>query len=323
MMLSPKTMSKLTSRVVHAALEVGENDMEWTADIELSRKGHGRSGAKGRHAAIQGYVTPGLRVRGRRNEAPHFLTDEAVASSSVAVAERPALTLIEQDTKDAPALRHEDAPEEQLLEAARSGDERAFGELIGRCVSQVRGRILRIVRNSQDAEDVLQDSLLRAYIHLNQFRGASSFSTWLHRIAINSSVMLLRKKKLPGVISSDRHEDDLSSWDTWDIPDRSPNPEQIYAKRQALESLSSAVQRLPSSFRSVIDRVYEGECSVQEAADAIGISVAATKSRLQRARLRLRLALKEQPLSVCGPSPVQLDMLTDMAAIQLSRSGNE
>jgi RNA polymerase sigma-70 factor (ECF subfamily) len=201
-------------------------------------------------------------------------------------------------TKGAAGLRHEDASEEQLLEAARGGDERAFGELIDRCVAQVRRRIFRMVRNQQDAEDVLQDSLLRAYLHLNQFRGASSFSSWLHRIAINSAMMLLRKRKVHAVISFDRHEDDPSSWDAWDVPDRSPNPEQIYAKRQVLEGLSNAVEHLPSFFRGVIDEFYDGECSVQETADALGISVAATKSRLVRARLMLRLALKEKRLSV-------------------------
>jgi RNA polymerase sigma-70 factor (ECF subfamily) len=269
--------------------------MEWTAEIELRRRGNGRSGVNGPNAlgavAIPDCVTPSLQVKGRRHG--------ATAWSSVAVADRPALMVTDQNTKDAPALRHEDASEEQLLEAARSGDERAFGELIGRCVARVRHRIFSIVRDRQDAEDALQDTLLRAYIHLHQFRGASSFSTWLHRIAINSAVMLLRKKKVLAQISSDRNEDDLSSGDAWDVPDHSPNAEEIYAKRQVLEGLSRAVEQLPSSFRSVIDKVYEGECSVQEAADAIGISVAAAKSRLQRARLKLRSALKKQPMSVC------------------------
>jgi RNA polymerase sigma-70 factor (ECF subfamily) len=301
-------------------LKVEENDMEWTADIELRRKGNTRSGVNGPNAlgavTIQDCVTPSLKVKGGHYGAPDSLGSESMALSSVAVAERSAPMVMDQNAKDAPVLRHEDASEEQLLEAARSGDERAFGELIGRCVAQVRHRIFRIVGNRQDAEDALQDSLLRAYIHLDQFRGTSRFSTWLHRIAINSAVMLLRKRKVPAVISSD-HGDDLSSWETWDVPDRSPNPEQIYAKRQALEGLSSAVERLPSSLRSVIDKVYEGECSVQEAADAIGISVAATKSRLQRARLRLRWVLKEQRLSVCGPSPIQVGTLPDMTSIQV------
>jgi RNA polymerase sigma-70 factor (ECF subfamily) len=220
--------------------------------------------------------------------------------SSVAVTEPPTPMVMDQKTKTKGAAgpHHEDASEEQLLEAARSGDERAFGELIARCVAQVRRRIFRMVRNQQDTEDVLQDSLLRAYLHLDQFRGASSFSSWLHRIAINSAMMLLRKRKVHAVISFDRHDDDPSSWHAWDFPDRSPNPEQIYAKRQVLEGLSNAVEQLPSFFRGVIDEFYDGECSVQETADAVGISVAATKSRLVRARLMLRLALKERRLSV-------------------------
>jgi RNA polymerase sigma-70 factor (ECF subfamily) len=303
---------------------VEENDMEWTVDIELRRKGHGRSDVDRPDAvAIQDCVTPSLQVTGTRHGPPDPLSDESMALSSVAVTELPTLMVMGQNTKQALTFRHEDASEEQLLEAARSGDERAFGELIGRCVAPVRNRIFRMVCNRQDAEDVLQDSLLRAYIHLNQFRGSSRFSTWLYRIATNSAMMLLRKRKVLGVISSDRHEDAPSSWDAWDVPDRSPNPEQIYAERQALEGLSHAVEQLPSSFRSVIDKVYEGECSVQETADAIGISVAATKSRLQRARRMLRSELKEQRLSVSGSSPIQVDTLADRIPLQLSGSGNE
>jgi RNA polymerase sigma-70 factor (ECF subfamily) len=275
-------------------VEVEENDMKWTANIELRRKGNGTSGAGGPTAlgatTIRDCVSPSLQVKERRHRAQ--------ASSSVAVAERPALMVLDQYTNDDPALRHKDASEQELLEAARSGDERAFGELIDRCVAQVRRRILRMVRNRQDTEDVLQDSLLRAYLHLDQFRGDSTFSSWLHRIAINSAMMLLRKRKVHAVISLDRHEDDLSSWDAWDVPDHSPNPEQIYTKRQVLEGLSNAVEHLPSFFRGVIDEFYDGECSVQETADAVGISVAATKSRLVRARLILRSALKEKRLSV-------------------------
>lgn len=277
--------------------------MEWTADFDVRRKGSGPAGVNRPDAldavAIVDCVTPSLQVNGRRHGAPGSPCDELIALSSVGVAERPALIAMGQNTKDAPALRHEDASEEQLLEAARSGDERAFSELIGRCVAQVRRGILRMVGNGQDAEDALQDSLLKAYLHLDQFRGTSSFSTWLHRIAINSALMLLRKRKVLAVISSDRNEDDPSSRDAWDVPDRSPNPEEIFAKRQSREGLSNAVDRLPSSFRSVIDRVYEEECSVQEAADAIGISVAATKSRLWRARLMLRSTLEKQRLSFC------------------------
>jgi RNA polymerase sigma factor (sigma-70 family) len=257
--------------------------MELTAEIELGREvyaglGLNGPGALGR-AAIQDCVM----------DSPD---DELMTLSSVAEVEPTAL--MEMPTRDEPALCHESASEAQLLVAARDGDERAFVELTSRCVAQVRSRIFRIVRNRQDAEDALQDSLFRAHVHLHQFRGASSFSSWLHRIAINSAVMVLRKRKVFTVISSDRNEDDPSSWDALDVPDRSPNPEQVYSKRQSLECLSNAVERLPSSLRGVIEKVYDGECSVQEAADAMGISIAATKSRLVRARRMLRLALEEQ-----------------------------
>ena len=263
-------------------MEAEENVMQ-TADIELTREVYGLSwnGPDGLGATA---------IQDRDMDS----ADDELMTSSVVEAEPPARMGMAHRSKDEPALCHKDALEAELLVAARAGDERAFVELISRCVAQVRSRIFRIVRNRQDAEDALQDSLFRAHVHLHQFRGASSFSSWLHRIAINSAVMVLRKRKVFAVISSDRNEDDPTSWDAFDVPDRSPNPEQVYSKRQSLECLSNAVEQLPSSLRGVIERVYDGECSVQETADAMGISIAATKSRLVRARHMLRLALEEQ-----------------------------
>lgn len=270
--------------------------MDRTTGIELVRKGSGgacvnRPNAPG-EVSIPDHVSRSLQVerRGRRRQGS--LSGESVALASAV--EPRMLLVVDQHCKHETAFRHEHATEDQLLESAKSGDERAFVELTSRCVTRVRRRIFSIVRNHQDAEDALQDCLLRAYIHLHQFRGCSGFSTWIYRIAINSSVALLRKRKVRAAILSDRLEDDPSSCGAWDVPEGSPNPEQSYEKREALESLSRAVERLPFFYRSVVDYVYGKECSIQEAADAIGISVPAAKSRLMRARGMLRFTLEAQ-----------------------------
>ena len=92
-------------------------------------------------------------------------------------------------------VRHLDASDDQLLSKAQSGDQRAFAELCQRYSAMAKGRILTMVRHREDAEDVLQETLLSAYQHLHSFRGECKFSTWMMKIGINTSLMWLRKQK--------------------------------------------------------------------------------------------------------------------------------
>jgi RNA polymerase sigma-70 factor (ECF subfamily) len=173
--------------------------------------------------------------------------------------------------------------EELLVSAARSGDRPAFMELCGRHSRQIWWRIHRITRNREDAEDAFQDALLRAFLNLKSFEGRSSFSSWLTRIAINSALGILRKKRnseLPIPPSSDNS----ANWIPWEIPDQSETPEAYCERREKEELLRSAILRLPSIFREVVELRHEREYSALEIAEALGISVAAVKSRLSRAR---------------------------------------
>jgi RNA polymerase sigma-70 factor (ECF subfamily) len=188
--------------------------------------------------------------------------------------------------------------DEQLLAAARSGDGQAFVELCGRYALSIHSRVFRILRNREDTEDALQEALFKAYRHLGQFRGACKFSTWLTRIAINSALMQLRRRRSHSEVSFDLRGDDDQSAETSDFPDSSPNAEQMYAKRQAIDRLSHAVQRLPSLYRSMISQYHVQERSMNEAADNLGITTAAAKSRLLRARLALRSTLSRKRISM-------------------------
>ena len=177
--------------------------------------------------------------------------------------------------------------EELLVSAARSGDCTAFMELCGRHSSQIRWRIHRITRNPEDAEDAFQDTLLRAFLNLKRFEGRSSFSSWLTRIAINSALGLLRKKRaseLPIPLSSDNS----ANWILGEIPDQSETPEVYCERREKEELLRSAILRLPPIFREVVELRHEREYSALEIAEVLGISVAAAKSRLSRARKAVR-----------------------------------
>jgi RNA polymerase sigma-70 factor, ECF subfamily len=184
------------------------------------------------------------------------------------------------------------ATDEQLVSAAKSSDRGAFGELIGRHIGSVRGVVYRIVRNHEDAEDVVQDSLLRAYCRLTQFKESCKFSTWVTKIAINASLMLLRKRKVsPEASLVNNHDADQASR-TWDIPDPSSSIERKYICQERLEYLSRAVERLPSKYRLVFELSNVQERSMREAAAMLGTTVATAKSRLFRARKILRSTLE-------------------------------
>jgi RNA polymerase sigma-70 factor (ECF subfamily) len=104
--------------------------------------------------------------------------------------------------------QHSRVSDEQLLSRARSGDQIAFGELCLRYTGILKQRIFRIVRNREDAEDILQETLLSAYRHLDTFRGTCRVSTWMMKIGINTSQMILRKRRsMPEVIAEQVSED--------------------------------------------------------------------------------------------------------------------
>jgi RNA polymerase sigma-70 factor (ECF subfamily) len=195
-----------------------------------------------------------------------------------------------------PFLDYRTASDDELLAAARSSDERAFAELSGRYRKTIHNTASRIVRHREDAEDVVQDTLFKAFIHLKYFRGTCRFSSWLTRIAINSALMLLRKRRSRSAVFRDQRGNEDRSYEISDFPDPSPNPEQISEKRQALDILSGAITRLPPAYRSVLTQFYDHEESMQRIADAVGITVAATKSRLRRARLSIRSTLEKSEL---------------------------
>jgi len=197
------------------------------------------------------------------------------------------------DLVNAPIADYRSASDEQLLATARISDGQAFVELTGRYAQTLYRRVIRILRNREDAEDAVQEALLRAYAHLGEFRGTCAFSTWLTRIAINSALMLLRKRRSCSEVSIDQSGDKDQGWGDREIPDPSPNAEQIYAKQQTNDLLSRAVTRLPASYRCVVEECHGRERSLQEAADVLGITVAAAKSRLLRARLSIRSTLEK------------------------------
>jgi RNA polymerase sigma-70 factor, ECF subfamily len=180
--------------------------------------------------------------------------------------------------------------DEQLVSAAQAGDALAFVQLKDRHANRLLPRIYRITRNWQDAEDVLQETLLKAFVHLPTFEGRSSFSSWLTRIAINSALMLLRKRRVVE-ISIDAPAADGDTLSGWEPADARKTPEEAYAQWELEEHLQSATHKLRPALRTVVHLRRTEDYSTSEIAAALGISPAAAKSRLMRAKIALRASM--------------------------------
>ena len=196
--------------------------------------------------------------------------------------------------------------EQSLLDAAIFGDEKAFAQLC----SAVRPRILRrldsITRNREDAEDALQDALLRAFCNLKRFHGDSAFSTWLTRIAINCGLMLLRKKRsfqkrLVSVIERDGEPGVIM-----EIADVAMNPEGQFTQLERQRNLRRALSALPPPLRCAAELRFLQERSLKETAVHLGISVSAAKGRVFRASMELRRSF----FFVSGTASKRMDIST-------------
>jgi RNA polymerase sigma-70 factor, ECF subfamily len=182
----------------------------------------------------------------------------------------------------------EQTDELALVEASRAGDARAFSELVERYERKIYRLAKHITQNDEDAEDVLQESFMKAYTHLDSFQGDSKFYTWLVRIAVNEALMKLRKRKSDRTVSLDEPQDTGEDLVTREIAVWDDDPEKKYSREELAEILDEAVQSLKPSFRTVFVLRDIEELSTEDTAQALGISIPAVKSRLLRARLQLR-----------------------------------
>jgi len=175
-----------------------------------------------------------------------------------------------------------------LVAQAREGDPLAFSELVRRYEGKVFRLAQHVTQNREDAEDVLQETFLKAYEHLDQFRGDSKFYTWIVRIAVNQALMKLRRRKTDKSVSLDETIDtgedtvvrEIAAWDE--------DPEQKFSREEIGGILDKAVESLEPIYRSVFVLRDIDDLSTEETAEALDLSVPAVKSRLLRARLQLR-----------------------------------
>jgi RNA polymerase sigma-70 factor, ECF subfamily len=178
--------------------------------------------------------------------------------------------------------------ESALVARAREGDSEAYNELVSHYERKIFRLAKHITQNDEDAEDVLQETFLKAYEHLPDFQGQSKFYTWLVRIAVNESLMKLRKRKSDRTVPLDEPVDTGEDTVAREIAVWEENPEERYSREELAQILDESVQGLKPAFRTVFVLRDIEELSTEETAEALGISIPAVKSRLLRARLQLR-----------------------------------
>jgi RNA polymerase sigma-70 factor (ECF subfamily) len=203
----------------------------------------------------------------------------------------------------------ENESEEALVADAKLGDERALTELWRRYATVAYRVLWRITGNREDAEDALQETLLRSFVHLKSFDGRSKFSTWLISIATNTALTQLRRKRQrPELLFSSSASVFSEAMEV--LGEDSIDAEAGFVHREGTELLRAAMRRLHPSLRCVIELRTKHECSIEQIATITGLSISAIKSRLHRAKSALR-GLWMREISVRGnsrrPSARQVD----------------
>ena len=182
-----------------------------------------------------------------------------------------------------------------LLAELRAGDAKAYERFVRANAPRVLGVARRMMRNDEDAQDVVQDTFLSAFRHIGDFDGDSRLASWLHKIAVNAALMKLRSKRrrpeesiedlLPKFLADGNHEREPSPW--------ALGGEAATASAEVRKVVRRAIDELPDLYRDVVLLRDIEDFSTEEAARALGITIPALKTRLHRARLALRERLDD------------------------------
>jgi len=184
------------------------------------------------------------------------------------------------------------AADEELVDAAKKGDELGFESLAKRHQRRIFALAFRYTRVRKDAKDIVQDTFQKAFVHLQNFEGKSAFSTWLTRIAINQALMSLRRRRALHEVLADDSSGDHGTTAGPDLADASPDPEATYLQKEEARILSAAIRHLRPGMRRAVELRELGDLSTQETARRMGLSVAAIKGRVFHARKELGRALR-------------------------------
>ena len=189
------------------------------------------------------------------------------------------------------AGQHDPAVEQELVAAAKHGDESAFETLVKRHERRIFMLAFRYTGVREDAEDIVQETFQKAFVHLHKFEGKSSFSTWATRIAINEALMSLRTRRALREVSMDQLGRDEEMPLVSEPADANPDPEVSCSQNERVQILSAAMRQLQPAMRRAIYLKELEELSARETATRLRVSLGTVKARLFRARKQLRKAL--------------------------------
>lgn len=185
----------------------------------------------------------------------------------------------------------QDYTDDELVIAAQNGESPAVEELLARHRNLLYGTVRGLTDSAEETEDVVQEAMLRAFVNIGRFRKEARFSSWLIAIGVNSALSLRRKQSRAIWISLDETEEPEHRKQSQQLRDTRPTPEQECLDRELRDMVRRAIEKLPRPYRAILQTRSLDQCSIEEIAHELGITDAAVKSRLRRARLTLSKAL--------------------------------
>jgi RNA polymerase sigma-70 factor, ECF subfamily len=199
------------------------------------------------------------------------------------MASLPRRTHIRVEAADPAELR-----EQELLRRVRAGEKKVFYELVKPFERRIYSAAFAILRNEADAEDAAQEAILKAFTHIGQFRGDARFSTWLTQITVNEALMRKRRNHSEVMEPIGEHQEEDGSYTPRDFADWREIPSEALERKEVRQRLADAVAMLTQKYREVFVLRDIQHLSIEDTAEALGISRASVKTRLLRARLMLR-----------------------------------
>ena len=188
--------------------------------------------------------------------------------------------------------------DKQILELAQAGDMNAFSMVVESCADQLYTLAFRFLGNGPEAEDAVQETLLRVYTNLPRYDGRFKFTTWVYRIATNVCIDRLRKRKLESSLDADRDDGDTEGSDWYDrLPGYSPTPEEELLRQETSNEVQRALADLPPTYQSVLILRYIQELSLQEISDIVHLPITTIKTRIHRGREAMKQLLMRLPVS--------------------------
>jgi RNA polymerase sigma-70 factor (ECF subfamily) len=178
---------------------------------------------------------------------------------------------------------------EEWVKRARDGDLEAFSQIVREYEARVWSLALRLLKNPEDAKDAVQESFLKVFRQLGEFRGESQFTTWLYRIVVNTCLDMARKKKREQSRCIRPSQDDEQFLER--LPDHGPVPESVAIEREVRRTLLEAIDELPDKYRILLILHVQQGLTYQETAEILGLPVRTVGTRIHRAKERLRRKL--------------------------------